>query len=70
MTSEIGRLEAVAAEHDLEVEIQHVPLGVSRGWYAAIYGDTACGIGGGRTVEAAVEAALATVALADSSGDQ
>lgn len=60
----VGRLEAVAAEHDLEVEIQHVAGGASRGWYAAIYGEAGAGLGAGSTVGDAIRGALASIALA------
>ena len=61
----IGRLEAVAAEHELEVEIQRVAEGASRGWYAAIYGEAGAGLGGGSTVGEAIRGALASTALSN-----
>lgn len=63
--SALERLEALAAEHALEVELQHVPAGESRGWYAAAYGQSSAGLGTGKTLVEAFRGALSTASRPD-----
>lgn len=59
--------EAVAAEHDLAVEVHYQPLGAHRGWIVAIRGQDVFGFATGPTIRAAGNEAMAQTGLSSPS---